>query len=230
MNQTSLAMVETVARHLDGLREQVVFLGGAVTGLLLTDPVVSEVRATKDVDVIVEVTSHAKYYQLEEQLRALGFRNEAEVICRWSIADVLVDIMPTDTTILGFSNRWYSTAVKHSQRINLADDLMIFLVTPVHFLATKIAAFEGRGDNDYLASHDLEDIITLLDGRAEIVQEIATAPADIRQYLQEKMSNFLNNPNFLEALPGHLPSDEAGQQRYPLIIQRMQLISAGESR
>jgi hypothetical protein len=36
------------------------------------------------------------------------------------------------------------------------------MVTAPYFLATKIEAFYGRGKKDFLASHDMEDIINKL--------------------------------------------------------------------
>jgi hypothetical protein len=80
--------------------------------------------------------------------------------------------MPTDENILGFSNRWYLPAIKNSVTIELEPDFEIRLVTAFYFLATKLEAFFGRGKGDYLVSHDLEDIINLINGRVEIVEEI----------------------------------------------------------
>jgi hypothetical protein len=37
VSQISVSMIRRVAKYLGPLREQVVFLGGAVTGLLMTD-------------------------------------------------------------------------------------------------------------------------------------------------------------------------------------------------
>ncbi len=64
----NLGLVEAVAARLGELRDRVVFLGGAATGLLLTDPGASPVRPTKDVDVIVEVGSRGEYRALEKAL------------------------------------------------------------------------------------------------------------------------------------------------------------------
>lgn len=99
----SLAMVRSVAERLGPLRQKVVFLGGAATTLLITDKATPEVRATKDVDIIVEVLSKSDYYQLEETLRSLGFTQSMEEdapLCRWVINDTKVDVMPTDERIL----------------------------------------------------------------------------------------------------------------------------------
>ena len=171
----NIRMLIHVARHLGDLREKVVFLGGCATGLLITDPAIPEVRITNDVDVIVEITSRMEYYRLEEELRKKGFledMNDNAPVCRWLIDEFKVDVMPTQEDILGFSNRWYHSAIKNAIKIELEKGLMIRLVTAPYFLATKIEAFRGRGGGDYLASHDLEDIIIVLDGRPEIVTEI----------------------------------------------------------
>lgn len=109
----NLAMVRYVAERLGDLVESVVFLGGASTALLITDSAASDVRPTKDVDVIVEVTTTAGYHRIAEQLRKRGFRediSEDAPLCRWLIGEMIIDIMPTDEASLGFSNRWYGAA------------------------------------------------------------------------------------------------------------------------
>lgn len=50
-------------------------------------------------------------------------------------------------------------------------------------MATKLEAFGGRGRGDFLGSHDLEDILTVFDGRAELPGEIAQAPANVRDHI-----------------------------------------------
>jgi hypothetical protein len=74
-----------VAGALGDLCDEVVFVGGSVAGLLLTDPVAEGIRATKDVDAVVEATTLSQYYQVEKRLPALGFTRDvgSEVICRW---------------------------------------------------------------------------------------------------------------------------------------------------
>jgi len=41
-------------------------------------------------------------------------------------------------------------------------------------------AFADRGHGDFLASHDLEDITTIVDGRSELADEAAVAAATSR--------------------------------------------------
>jgi hypothetical protein len=226
--QANLAMVRHVAARFGGLREQVVFLGGAATALLITDVAAPDVRATLDVDVIVEIGTGPDYYRLAESLRAIGFREDASEgapLCRWLIDGIRVDIMPTDERILGFSNRWYLPALHHAARIEIGGETTIRLVTTPFFLATKLEAFSGRGRGDFMASHDLEDLVAVLDGRKEIVEEIRSAPADVREFLAGSFDGLLRSRDFLDALPGHLPPDAASQKRIKVVLDRMREIA-----
>ena len=138
MNQPSIhiEMIKQVARSLGPLRSKVVFLGGSATGFQITDSAEPDVRATKAVDIIVEVASRVEYHQLEKTLRELGFFQKMEKddpICRWYIDEVIVDVMPTDENILGFSNRWYLQAIKNSATVELDRKFKIRIVTAPFF-------------------------------------------------------------------------------------------------
>jgi hypothetical protein len=78
---------------------------------------------------------------------------EGAPTCRWRSGDLPIDVMPTDERILGFSNRWYTPANVSAENIEIVG-LRIRLITPIYFLATKLEAFRGRGNNDYRRSHD----------------------------------------------------------------------------
>lgn len=224
----NIEMIKYVATRLESLREKMVFLGGATTGLLITDKAMPEIRSTLDVDTIVEIRSRTEYYDLEESLRDLGFiqsMDENDPICRWIIDEIKVDIMPTDEKILGFSNRWYLAAIENATEMEIDKNLKIRIVTAPYFLATKIEAFYGRGKDDYFGSHDLEDIITVIDGRKEIIEELEASFSELKAFLAAEVQNFLNNDTFMEALPGHLLPDEASQARIKIILQRLRRIA-----
>ncbi len=216
-----------VAQQLTPLLDQFVFLGGCTTALFITDEAAPDVRVTHDVDVIVEVLSRYEYWQLEERLRGLGCVQDInqELTCRWKLNGITLDVMPTDESILGFSNRWYAEAIHNAQTVTLEEDLTIRLVTPVHFIATKLEAFTGRGNNDFWGSHDLEDIVTVIDGRREILNELSATEPGLRHYIAKTFSGFLTADGFREALSGHLPPDRASQERLPLLWQRLVAIS-----
>ncbi len=226
-HQASVTMIRHVAERLGDLRKQVVFLGGAVTGLLLTDAAAPEARFTEDVDAIVSIGSYSEYSRLEEALRELGFQNARDVICRWSIAGVLVDFMPTDEAILGFSNRWYSQALETATEYKFDDGLTVRLITAPYFVATKLEAFldPGReGSGDYLTSRDMADIVAVIDGRQELVSEIEASDRRVRSFLIQEFKRVLLDQVFREALPGYLLPDTASQRRLPLLIERVEQI------
>ncbi|MGB2663391.1 MAG: hypothetical protein WAK48_05275 [Candidatus Acidiferrum sp.] len=90
------------------------------------------------------------------------------------------------------------------------------------FLRVKAReAFAGRGKNDFPASRDLEDLIAVVDGRAELVGEIQAAADDVRSYLAKKIKNMISISKFNDALPGHLSPDAASQERVGTILSRL---------
>lgn len=201
----NLRMLEFVATKLREIRDDVVFLGGCTTGLFITDPEFPDVRYTLDVDCIVDVISLNQYHQLEKKLTKHGFKKSLteDVICRWIYDDVILDVMPTDESILGFGNRWYKKAIAASIIHHLTDKIAIKIVTAPFFLATKLEAFMTRGKLDYYVSHDFEDIVSILDGRVEIVEEIHKADSELRDHLINSFTEINNSPAFKGAIPGH---------------------------
>lgn len=158
----NVAKVELVAQALGDLRERLVFVGGCSVDLLLTDTAAAPSRVTYDVDLVAQVAALAGYHKLEEEFAKLGFKRDMSKdapICRWRHGDLEVDLMPTDTNILGFANQWYPLAVQTAQLFTLGSGATIRLVAAPVFLATKFEAFANRGKNDLLGSHDLEDIV-----------------------------------------------------------------------
>ena len=158
MADPNRALFESIVRLLAPVLDELVFVGGCTTGLFITDPAAGGIRPTKDVDAIVDVTPYAKYAALSERLRRLGLAEDASPgapLCRWRRDDLIVDVMPIDERVLGFSNRWYPLAIETAQTFDIAGH-DVRVVTPVLFVATKLEAFHGRGGGDVIASHDLE--------------------------------------------------------------------------
>ena len=130
------------ARALGDLCHEFVFVGGCTAGLFITDPAAPDVRATRDVDVIAEIASRAEYYAIAKRLRTRGFQEDREIICRWRGEEGLIlDVMPTDPDILGFSNVWYAGAVARATEHVIAPETTIRVVTPPYFCATKLRPF-----------------------------------------------------------------------------------------
>jgi hypothetical protein len=225
MRDTNRQLLLSAARLLGPLLEELVFVGGCVTGLLITDDAAPGVRATIDVDAIAEITSYREYVQFAERLREVGFTedsSEGAPLCRWRNGAVILDVMPLNPKILGFSNRWYKEAIDDAAVLMLESSLKIRSITAPFFLATKLEAFKGRGGSDYFASHDLEDVLSIVDGRPELLQEVRAASDDLRAYLALELSGLLRDPGFVDALPGHLLPDAASQSRIPMLLRRIE--------
>ncbi len=224
----------TVAEKLDDLRPDVVFVGGMVRSLLVTDPTVPGVRPTRDVDIIVDSGSRVKHADLSARLRKLGFREdmtEGAPICRYLLRrasadgqDLPVDVMPLNASIFGFSNRWYPSAFATAKSLESAAGQLRVIDAP-HYLATKLDSFQGRGDGDYY-HHDLEDLVVLVDGRAELLEEMKDAPPALQRFCAEAIASLLADDGFLAALPGHLPPDPTSQARLPRLLQRLGALAA----
>jgi hypothetical protein len=224
-NDPNLPYLRHIAEALGDLREQVVFVGGAVAGLLVTDPLADSVRATRDVDAVVNAT-RAMFHRIEAAVAERGFARDvqSDVICRWIHKDsgVLFDLMPVQPEVLGFSNRWYPYAVETAESVELTPGLNIRRVSAVGFIATKLEAFAGRGAGDFLTSHDIEDVLNIVDGRHELIDEMASAPPDLRQAVATTFERLLSDPDFANVLPGLIAEPE----RADLIMQRLKAMSA----
>jgi len=227
----NLEIMEIAASRLGNLVDELVFLGGCATGLLLTDPLAPAIRATKDVDVISELGSLVDYHRLSGRLRELGFRedqSDGAPICRWRGGGILLDVMPTHPEILGFGNEWYQPAFAAAEWKALPSGKKIRIVSAPYFLATKLAAFDGRGQGDYMLSHDMEDIVAVLDGRPEIADEVLHCDPGLKIHLQTHLAKLLNDDRYVEALPGHMPSDPGSQARVTIIVQRLKAIAGSK--
>ena len=112
-----------------------------------------------------------------------------------------------------------------SNHVSLESALEIRVVTAPYFLATKLEAFKGRGGGDYFASRDLEDFISVIDGRPSLLDELLAAPDDLRVYIATEVKILLQKARFVDALPGHLPPDAISQSRIGLLLARLSDLS-----
>ena len=218
----NLAILEIAASALRDLTDSLVFVGGCATGLLITRIRAYQIRPTEDVDVVAEVATITEYHSVEAKLASYGFKHDTSPdapICRWIGAGVTLDVMPSQPGVLSFHNRWYPLAVSTAIPVSLPSGRSIKLITAPLFLATKLEAFKDRGNSDFLASHDLEDIVTVVDGRPALTDEVHLGPQELRAYLAAELSSLLSLPEFLDALAGHLPGDAASQSRLPMLIE-----------
>jgi predicted nucleotidyltransferase len=229
MRDSNREQLVVAARLLRPVLGELVFVGGTVTGLLITDDAAAGPRITFDVDAIAEITSYAEYAAFGDRLRTLGFQEDAREgapVCRWVHAGTTLDVMPLDEKILGFSNRWYRAAMESSMTERLSNDLEIRMVTGPFFIATKLEAFKGRGKGDFFGSHDLEDVISVVDGRPELVTEVESGAVELQAYLRAEVHRLLRTPEFLDALPGYLLPDAISQSRLGIVLRRLENLAS----
>jgi hypothetical protein len=220
-NQINKEVIIKVAEGLQELRQEMVFVGGATLSLYANDPAADTVRPTSDIDLSVSLAGYGAWNRLQERLQELRFYPDpsSPVICRFTFDGITIDVMPDDPQILGFSNPWYQPGLDHSNFIDLSPDLKIRVLPVPYFLATKFSAYHSRGGNP-LMSHDFEDIIYLTDNRLHLIEEIASAPAEVREYLQQEYRQILDSRYRDETLSAHLSEPD----RLQLLLDKIKQI------
>ncbi|MCD4746501.1 MAG: hypothetical protein K8R58_09390 [Bacteroidales bacterium] len=227
MLSTNIDMLQTVANGLEELKDEVVFVGGAVAELYADNPAAFNIRPTKDVDCVIELKSRIEHIRLEEKLRSKGFAHdisEDAPICRMIYQDIKVDVMPTDENILGFSNKWYEEGIENKITKILPDETKIFVFPPEYYLSAKFEAHKGRGGNDLRQSRDFEDIIYILDNCTELLDDIRNANSTVKIYLKEECRNLLKNNNLTEGVESALPYG-SGEEGTDIILELIQSIA-----
>jgi hypothetical protein len=215
-----LSRLDRIAALLGDLVSELVFVGGTAVALYPLRPGTS-VRPTLDVDCVVDA-DYLEYTELQQRLRKLGLRDpphEGDPICRLRGGDLVLDVMPVEASVLGFSNRWYKRTIETAQWFELPSGRRVRAAGPAMLAATKLEAFYGRGRGDFLASHDLEDLLTLLSGDSTLLRAI-TQPSDLDRdesdavaYLREELDRLMHDQAFDSAIAAHFSGDAAGQFR-----------------
>ncbi|WP_285373273.1 hypothetical protein [Pseudomonas sp. lyk4-TYG-107] len=179
-------LIEFVAEGLgEAFLAEVAFVGGCTTAMLVTDAVVlDDIRFTDDVDLVIELAGIGAWQQLTERLAARNFKitGEDEVNCRFRFNDIVVDVMPSDPEVLGYANRWFVEGLARANKFTLPSGTVIQIFKPTYFLATKLEAFSGRGGGDPYHK-DVEDIIILIDGRPEFLEEVRQAESELKEFI-----------------------------------------------
>lgn len=191
------------ATLLKDLNEHVVYVGGKIVGLLITDLIEDDVRPTYDIDVALDLgrTDVVAHYSLQKKLESLGFKPDGTVNCRYVLDDFMIDIMYTDGVLQGINSNWYQAGFDNAIEIQIKDK-KIKILNAVYFIATKLEAFTDRAykSNDYWDCKDLEDIINVINGRPELLVEIMNSPKDVVQFISGYFKKLIEDPKWLEAI------------------------------
>lgn len=224
----SLRALELVSKQLMALGVDFAFAGGSILPFLLDQPALHRIRATDDVDAIANVVTMAEYNRLEQRLRSLGFSNDTSEnapICRWIYAGVKIDIIPAIDPTGTMQSPWFSHALQTATD-KTVNSITVPTISATTFIASKAAAFQDRGKNDYYGSHDLEDIVTVVNGRLSLSDEIGAEISELKTYVVQFFKKLLSHPEFRNALPGHLEPDIGSQMRLPIVLERFNSIAA----
>jgi predicted nucleotidyltransferase len=223
-------LLVSIAKRLGSLREELVFVGGQVAELLVASGGAVRARPTDDVDVVVHATTRTAYHRFGERLRAVGFREDSRPrapICRWVSPDgEMLDVLPVQPALIGFSNSWYEIAFASASPIEIAPGLVIRIPSAAAFLASKCAAFADRGRADVLGSHDLEDLVALVAGRPSVLDELRAAPPEVAAHVAGVFADFLRDPRADDAIGGALPDAWVDPHFIAAVRERFEAIAA----
>ncbi|RFC55013.1 nucleotidyl transferase AbiEii/AbiGii toxin family protein [Brumimicrobium aurantiacum] len=216
----NIAVVAEVAEALQHIKRNMVFVGGAVVSLYTDDPAADEIRPTQDIDMTLNIINLSHWEEVQTQLGALGFYPDpfGHAICSYKYKDIPVDIMATEDGPLGPANSWYKIGFENLWSAKAkAQDIKI-LSAPC-YLATKFEAFNNRGI-DYRTSHDIEDIIYVLDNRINIVEEISKDDNRITNFIKEQLQNIIDKGLLTEVLMAHIHPLLLGE-RMPFVEEKI---------
>jgi len=215
--------IKEIASGLGELNYKSVFVGGAVVSLYVDDPAADEARPTKDIDIALEIVTLGQLEKIRQELATRGFfpDPEEQVVCRFVYKGILVDVMSTKETGWAPANFWFKEGFQHLQTITLDGDVAIQILPLAYFLASKFDAYHSRG-KDPRTSHDLEDVIFLLDNRVNLVADIITSPPNVLSYLQSEFASLITE-DLEEAILGHM-NPFSRKERYPLLIEKLKTI------
>ncbi|MBA3586029.1 MAG: SAM-dependent DNA methyltransferase [Chloroflexi bacterium] len=99
------------------------------------------------------------------------------------------------------------------------------MLSPPFVLAAKCVAHANRGAGDPQSSHDLEDIIRLVNARPALLREVADAPAACQHFVAGFVADLLIHPDLATIISGHLNGDPSSQARLPLVRDRLQQLA-----
>ena len=78
-----------------------------------------------------------------------------------------------------------------------------------------------------MGSRDFADIVTLVDGREEIIEEVRSADADLRAYLAAELRELMSESRLIDGVYAGLPPDAASQARATeVVVPRLNTIVA----
>ena len=224
-----IQQLESLAEKLGELCEEVVVVGACSPALILDISTAPDLRPTNDVDIMVQADNYGRYFSFVERIKEKGFvERQGDPIGRYASGELIVDVMPTEADVLGFTNRWYKKAFAEAVYQKLPSGKRLKTITPAYFVATKFEAFRRRGEGDVMASPDLEDIITILVEVPSPEEELKQADKDVQKYISDQFKKLVSDKNYPHFLSAHLRGDQASQAFLPELRYLIERIASGK--
>tara|TARA_R110002126_G_scaffold113243_8_gene251671 strand:+ start:640 stop:1323 length:684 start_codon:yes stop_codon:yes gene_type:complete len=214
-------IIKRVALALGDLNNDVIYVGGATVSLYINDPAADDVRPTKDIDISLQILSIPQLEEIREQLNEKGFSQSADldVICRFKLDDILVDVMSTKAVGWAPANPWFAKGFDKREKVKI-DDISIQIMPLPYFLASKFSAFKDRGGNDPRQSKDLEDITYILNNRTDWHEVIKDSGKEVIDFLIMHFQEISKSAGIQEAMRGFLFYEEQSE-RFKIITKKI---------
>lgn len=198
-------VIQKVAKALGDLNDEVIYVWGATVSLYIDDPGADDVRPTKDVDISLKIVSVAHLEDLRQELSKRGFKQttDLDVICRFKLDDIMVDVMSTKPVGWALANPWFEGGFNNLEQIDL-NGLNIQIMPLTYFLASKFTAHISRGGSDPRLSHDFEDITYILDNRTDWHEVVINESGQVKDFLLEQLQTIKESSKLQEAILGNL--------------------------
>ena len=232
MPDRHLELLQTIARGFGELTSKVIFVGGAVLDLYITDDAAPEFRPTGDIDCLLNLPALLDHFQWEQMLTERGFQKHPPTdkpTSHWIYEGIPLTISPIQGQIelLGYRNVWYEEGLFHTLIHQLPDGEEIRIFHPAYFTAAKVNAFLERGREDFRHSEDFQDLVYLIENRPELSEDIGKAFHEVRSYIRNNIRRFLAYPDLEEGLYYALPIG-ADYEYVEKIVHLMRKIAAEE--
>jgi predicted nucleotidyltransferase len=223
----NIRRLEIISEALGDLNADVIFIGGACVQFYVENTDVVIFRPTMDIDLTIKAYSYKDFSDYNTKLSALKFTHDTSrgaPLIRWKYRDITVDIIPDKASIVGYRDiQWFAEGRKTSKKYELPSGRSINILSLPYYIATKLEASDDRGRKDYLSDTDIEDIVTIFDGR-DSYDDILNAGGNVKTYLQEKFDILLKDPAFKSSLPHIIGYDKTAAERANIVIHKIENI------
>jgi predicted nucleotidyltransferase len=185
MNNTQInrIAIQRVSQLFNDYEKEIMFVGGSVVSEYIDDPAALDIRPTADIDIVVQLLSVSELENIREYLANKNVYPDMEsgVICRFKYEDIKIDVMSTKNVGWAPGNEWYELGQSKVITKSIGD-IAIKLLPVEYFIATKISAYIGRGE-DPRYDKDFGDIIYILDYRSTIIEDIKRSEEKVLEYI-----------------------------------------------